>query len=1779
MPAFINIKKIVRLIPQSCLKAAVSFGTVAILLLVLVRVAAGQLTSIGNDVARPVTGRGHDYINMLSETVNPANGSVNINIQLPTPQARGLSLPVSLLYNSGSVHRFASGAAGGGQMIQDASSITSSGWGDSLPYASASFMTIPLNNPEADVFCQFSSSYVFYGPSGDSHMLGLAGISYVEGQTSEGLGTSPNLCGTYASPVTQGGDGAVTAQALATCNGFPPNNGTPEPESCQVGGFPFVVTDEHANVYNFPWPEASTGPLNAFFFPATIEDRNGNITTFSVTPDVNNVFPASEQVTDSLGRVLASASHTPNKSFSRIGQTSYVVGGLTYSIAYETVNANFSLTSEQIAPPPSSVVCATSFSVPSVGKGTGDTLAADNGVENVVQSITLPNGQQYTFEYNDPYGLISQINYPNGGWVKYTWKLSDTFSDSAMFDGEEPSSGTFPEVADRDACTYYYKSPVLATREVGYSANSSAAQTQTFTYNTQWSGADSITWASKTTTVQTTDDVTGKTAQTIDTYSSISILPPPSPDPPVGNPAGSAPQIASQIPVESSIQYYDWGNTTMPLETVNKSWSDIFTMHGEQDILPGVLNGESKETISCYQGQDLLTERDEYAWNQAAPALGSGCGQMSPFRRTVINYVEGQPCQEIVYNSSGTVVSERDGYTDGSSTICGSPGGTTAGVSGLPTGTHDETKFGPSSTNSRGNITKLVSYLNTGGSSTETYTFDETGQVVSSTDACGNATCSDMTGTNHTTTYSYTDAPTGGNAAGNSNAYLTQIIDPLGHTSSFTYSYRTGELASSKDANNQVTAYTYDDPFDRLTQTTYPDGGQTTIGYNDSVPSVTTTQLISASGTPGPKISVVTMDGIGHTIQTQLTSDPSGADTVTTTYNGMGHAFSVTNPYRSTPNGSSTYYYDAMGRKVEESEPDGSVLQWCYNGLTKYSGLTIYCNSHLGSVASGTWVDFTDEAGNHWQRTSDAFGRLTEVMEPSGVAQTASMETDYGYDVLNDLTSVMQWGGPSGSSGARARSFSYDSLSRLLSAMNPETGMISYSYDANGNMFTKTDARSITTTSTYDALNRLTQKSYSDGTSTVLYGYDGSSISFVPPTGTRTTVALTNTIGRQFFASVEGGSSLYAFSYDAMGRVNNQWESTPSFSTTAAVYPVSVTYDLAGDRTSLTNSTGRTFNYTYDAAGRLQTASNTVSLNGTPVTTPMVSSMTYFPSGQPQTMTTDTGSATVTGTWGIDSRLRVTSYQNLGTADSGDTNYGYSLTYTPNSNVKTDAETVYNPASGAMSWSWNFGYDFLSRLTSAQSTGAISFGCGWTYDGFGNRLSQEPTGTGLSCTSLSSPVNANNQLSNPIYNYDTAGDILTEGGNTLTYDAEGRIKTGSGAFGVTTYNYGGDGQRVSKMIAGFDETDYIRDPDGSLLTTYVAGSYFGEFQDMWVGGKHFGEVSVASGNASQTQNFALNNWLGSLVAYASPSSGIPNTAYVSQPFGDAQTTLFGSNNDDIRFTGKEIDGESGNNYFGARYYASSMGRWMSPDWYPGPAPIPYANINDPQTLNLYIYAGNNPLSRFDADGHNWFTDFAQGLADSTYRSLVQIAEHPIATAKGVGTAIEHPIAAGKAIGSAVAGTVEAAAHGEGRAIGQIVGTVGTAIAGGAIARGVGVAGEVGAEAGSFVGESTSVTTSESVFYHYGFAADESKFANGLRPGSYATTTGDLTGQGAKSSLALPHANAPDSVYQVTPGVGTPVNGPSTVAPQFGQPGGGQEVTFPQGTGPGTVGPATPIPPQ
>lgn len=156
-----------------------------------------------------------------------------------------------------------------------------------------------------------------------------------------------------------------------------------------------------------------------------------------------------------------------------------------------------------------------------------------------------------------------------------------------------------------------------------------------------------------------------------------------------------------------------------------------------------------------------------------------------------------------------------------------------------------------------------------------------------------------------------------------------------------------------------------------------------------------------------------------------------------------------------------------------------------------------------------------------------------------------------------------------------------------MSATNPETGTISYGYDANSNLIKKTDARSVTTNYAYDALNRLTEKSYTDGvTPLALYVYDTNSITFGSQRFTTS-----NVLGRLSVICVDipgTCQSMTAYSYDAMGRPIQTLNSTPTNPATGAVYAVNAGYDLAGNMTSLTYPDGRVVNNAWNSAGQLQ---------------------------------------------------------------------------------------------------------------------------------------------------------------------------------------------------------------------------------------------------------------------------------------------------------------------------------------------------------------------------------------------------------------------------------------------------------------------------------------------------------------------------------------------------------------------------------------------------------------
>jgi RHS repeat-associated protein len=627
----------------------------------------------------------------------------------------------------------------------------------------------------------------------------------------------------------------------------------------------------------------------------------------------------------------------------------------------------------------------------------------------------------------------------------------------------------------------------------------------------------------------------------------------------------------------------------------------------------------------------------------------------------------------------------------------------------------------------------------------------------------------------------------------------------------------------------------------------------------------------------------------------------------------------------------------------------------------------------MGTATTSYSADVTtvkDETGVMRKSQIDGLGRLHQVTEnPSGLTPYV---TTYTYDVLDNVTSVQQSGQP--------RSFVYDSLGRLVQATNPESGVICYGlivsgacsakYDKNGNLLNKTDPRGVVTAFSYDSRNRLTGKSYTlpsgvAATPSVAYCYGQPS----PPSGCPS--GISNAMGR--LTQVSSTASTTAINgYTVHGQVMSSTQTTGG-----ASYSFGYTYDLAGALSSITYPSGRTVSYTFDGAGR--PSSVTGELSGT--TTNYTSSSTpvsYAPHGAVQTMQLKNG---LTESWTYNAKLQPTQ-MTVGSLLT--LNYGYSAPNRGN-NGNVYSQTMQR---GSNTWSQTYAYDLINRLETAQETGAGSWTESYEYDAFGNRWlctanscansvgssATDPGRAGLPGATLEMPVasswyNGNNQIIG--WQYDPSGNITQVGGMTrsFTYDGENRQATGSVAGATVTYAYDGDGRRLGKTVmwpAGMQSADnlpsqqttvYVYDASGQLAaeygptteigTTYLTVDSLGSTRLETNGsGQVIGNYDylpfgqdIAAGTAGRDSTFAA-------AVYPGPPSG---------------PGMF--------FTSKERDAETGLDYFGARYFSSSQGRFTSPDWSATPQPVPYADLTDPQTLNLYSYVRNNPLRRADPDGH------------------------------------------------------------------------------------------------------------------------------------------------------------------------------------------------------------------
>jgi RHS repeat-associated protein len=852
-----------------------------------------------------------------------------------------------------------------------------------------------------------------------------------------------------------------------------------------------------------------------------------------------------------------------------------------------------------------------------------------------------------------------------------------------------------------------------------------------------------------------------------------------------------------------------------------------------------------------------------------------------------------------------------------------------------------------------------VQVVDSGGTRAQTtYTYDGNGNLKTETrSTSGSATISrsfsyglngaapgvlnsatDFDG--HTTSYSNFQC---------NGAFPGTITAPNNLTTNENWDCNGGVITSVTDPNNETTTYSYDSLW-RLIETQYPDGGNVSTAYYYQP---TYTDTLTALNSSTNREDIVGLDGLGRISYTELASDPQGATYVGTTYDAVGRVASITNAYRgsSPPSNSTTQYsYDPLNRLTAIVRPDGSTVATSYPAACATS---------------------TDEAGKVRTTCSDALGRISSVNEdPNGL----NYQTTYTYDALNDLTAVSQSG--------QTRTYAYDMLGRMTSATTPEANYNTryLSYTTSGGsvcsgdpsaVCSRIDERSITTTYAYDSLNRLTSKTYSDGTPTATLSYDQSSVNIGSwPSGT-----LTNTLGRLTEAVTTSGGSVQTaavYSYDPMGRPTHYWQCTPGVCGTGSPWEASYGYDWAGDIQSWIHPAQFTITNQISAAQRITEVDSSLSDSYHPSV--LAQNISYTPWGALSSLTN--GCASPSGpctktveSYAYNNRLQPAQIQ-LG--NNSNSSAFYSLTYNYSSqgvpqgcyitsqasgnNGNVMGYTYTDIQNGGLSHTAIYAYDSVNRLACAQATGNSTYNItfDYTHDGssgqYGNMHCTAAAGT---CNTTLAFNASTNRINTTGYGYDLAGDQTQGGGISYQYDAEQRVTGANNSGSAWTATYNALGQAVQGTWPS-GPVDVLWDPNGTWLG-YTGGG-------VWNATVNLGGRALAYVVPGAYTSFMHANALNSTTMETPYNGGTPVSDMLYYPQGqiwqDPQAQ-------DYQFAGAfYMDWLTSADVTPNRFYRYDLGRWLTPD----PAGVSAVNPSNPQTWNMYAYVTNNPTTLNDPSG-------------------------------------------------------------------------------------------------------------------------------------------------------------------------------------------------------------------
>jgi RHS repeat-associated protein len=825
----------------------------------------------------------------------------------------------------------------------------------------------------------------------------------------------------------------------------------------------------------------------------------------------------------------------------------------------------------------------------------------------------------------------------------------------------------------------------------------------------------------------------------------------------------------------------------------------------------------------------------------------------------------------------------------------------------------------------RGNLTTVTSYASSSVSYNQTFTYEDTGSLLTGKDNATGAT----TTFQYDPTFVYNkevDYPTPSSGV------------PISQKASYDTSY-TGLLQSTTDPNGQASQIASYDGMLRPTQATFPDGGKWTWSYSPTTATKEIYQTSTAYSTVESEL-----DGYGRQSRAFLSNGQSTNPWYQqdVCLDGNGNPSYVSHPYQGSGTGSTkqcsgsfgdVYSYDVLGRITEIARADGNKI-FTYNGRAS---------------------EITDENGVKRIAQVDGLGRPTIVCEisssnlpPSDTPSSCGTDiagtgyrTTYSYALATGTTTVTQ--------GAQTRRFQTDWLGRTTSTNEPESGVTTYAYTVNsiGWVMTRTKPKAnqtnpsttTTTTTQYDSLGRIVSIAYSDGTPTKTFAYDANA-------GTGwSDLAQANLKGHLSLASVSSSTGT-AYSYDAMGRVSYLDECLPSgCGTVANNRQLHYTYDLAGDLLTSTDGAGIQSTYTVSPAGELQSLTSTVNNSTNPPH--IISNVQNGPNG-PTLFSLGNG-LTVVSTFdalGRKSGGFVCNGSSQVSCAGGIQLYGFTTSW---SGVQFGAgcDTVLNVCV-------RYGYDDFNRLNSRTVYVGTPQNFGYVYDRYGNRLQQNVTSGSGPSPQLSFNT-ATNQIDTNGYAYDAPGNLTNDGFHTYTYDAEGNITAVDGGI-TATYVYNALNQRV-RTVVGTTAMEFVFNANGQRVSLWN-GSTKAQIRGQY----YWGGTPVAYYLPGGAVQFQHQDWLGTERLRTTYNGGAQGT-FVSLPFGDGLTTTSGTDGDPHHFGTLDRDYETVADHAQFRQYSNAQGRWMMPDPYAGSY-----DASNPQTFNRYAYVLNHPLSAFDSSG-------------------------------------------------------------------------------------------------------------------------------------------------------------------------------------------------------------------